>query len=371
MQTITYHKKSIVRWLFALGLPTAGIALFYLLRDDTGLMTAWRDHFMGPAEQFLGRIWAVFPFSVAEVLIALSIAAIVIWLVRAVYLLVRQREKGTFFRRLLALCAAAAWFWCGLCWSWNAGYYARSFTQQAGLESRGHSIQELVYTTVWFAQKTAALSTQVQRDDQGRFAVAQEDYFRRGVDIYENISKEFPCLEMDSVRTKPLVCSRLQSILGFTGLYFPFTGEANVNVDAPACLRPATIAHEMAHQRMVASELEAQFVGIAAAVSSDDVVFQYSGYLLGLLELSNALYDISPELWSEVINACFTDELRTDWNENHYYWKALESEVEEAAEQTYDSYLKGNGQVLGIASYGACVDLLITYYLPRVLSGLI
>ena len=63
--------------------------------------------------------------------------------------------------------------------------------------------------------------------------------------------------------------------MGFTGVYFPFTGEANVNVDAPACLVPATIAHEMSHQRMVFSELEANFVGIAAAVSCGDPVFQY------------------------------------------------------------------------------------------------
>ena len=33
-----------------------------------------------------------------------------------------------------------------------------------------------------------------------------------------------------------------------------------MNVDCPACLIPETIAHEMAHQRMVASELEANFV---------------------------------------------------------------------------------------------------------------
>ena len=39
--------------------------------------------------------------------------------------------------------------------------------------------------------------------------------------------------------------------------------------------------------------------------------------------------------------------------------------MEESAEQTYDAFLKGNGQSLGIASYGACVDLLITYYYPK------
>ena len=47
--------------------------------------------------------------------------------------------------------------------------------------------------------------------------------------------------------------------------------------------------------------------------------------------------------------------------------RGVEQAVEEVSEQAYDNFLKGNGQVLGIASYGACVDLLITYYLPRAL----
>lgn len=147
-------------------------------------------------------------------------------------------------------------------------------------------------------------------------------------------------------------------------MYFPFTGEANVNVDAPACLIPATIAHEMAHQRMVASELEANFVGIAACVTGEDVTYQYSGYLMGLIQLCNALYDVAPQTWQAIARSTFTAELSQDWQDNNQYWAAMRSPVEDRAEQVYDSFLKGNGQSLGIRSYGACVDLLVTYFGP-------
>lgn len=366
----TVRKKISLKWPAALGLPVLGIVLFYLLRDNRPLMDGWLKYVMKPAEQLLGRIWAVFPFSVAEVLIAVILTGIVVWVVRAVILLLLRRRGRDFLRRMLALISLALWLWCGLCWCWNVSYYATTFTEKSGLSNKGHSPQELLFTTIWFAQQAAELSTQIQRDSEGHFAEDQADYFRRGVKVYENLEEEFPFLKMDSVRTKPLVFSHLQSTLGFTGMYFPFTGEANVNVHAPACLRPATIAHEMSHQRMVASELEANFVGIAACISCDDVVFQYSGYLMGLIELGNALHGINPDIWSKVISTYFTTELRTDWNDNHYYWKALESKAEEVAEQTYDSFLKGNGQTLGIASYGACVDLLITYYLTDAIEAL-
>ena len=359
------RKKVNIRWLPTLVLPAIGIGLFYLLRDNRPLMDGWVLGVMAPLEQCLGRIWACFPFSVAELLVALAIAAIVVWLVRAIILLIHQRQIKVFLRRMLALVSLALWIWCGLCWMWNTSYYATTFSEKSGLSSQGHTPQALANTTAWFAYNTALLSSQVPRNEEGHFALSQEEALQRGVDIYDNLVKEFPFLEIPSVQAKPLFFSRLQSILGFTGVYFPFTGEANVNVDAPTCLLPATIAHEMAHQRMVASELEANFVGIAAAITSDDVVFRYSGYLHGLISLSNALHGISPETWDAIQSAYFTPELVTDWNDNYYYWKALDSAVEEQGEQLYDAFLKGNDQPLGIASYGACVDLLITYFEPE------
>ncbi len=113
-----------------------------------------------------------------------------------------------------------------------------------------------------------------------------------------------------------------------------------MNVDAPLCLLPATIAHEMAHQRMVASEQEANFVGIAAAVTSGDPVFQYSGYLMGLIQLCNALAPVDGEAWNEIVQQYFTQEMANDWNYNNAYWAALSSPVEDAAGQVYDYIFK-------------------------------
>jgi len=265
---------------------------------------------------------------------------------------------------VLAFAIVCLWVLALFNWLWNAAYYASSFSRRSGLNVQPYSVEELGTVTEYFARQAAALSNQVERDEDGHFAEDIKDCFLRAPDIYANLTREFPCLTMPSVRAKPIFFSRLQSILGFTGMYFPFTGEANVNVDAPSCLVPATIAHEMAHQRMVASELEANFVGIAACVTSDDVVFQYSGYLMGLIQACNALYPVAPQLWYDIAGRWFTPEMTTDWNDNNNYWIALESPVEDTAERTYDAFLKSNDQELGIRSYGACVDLLVTYFGP-------
>ena len=348
-------------WVLAATLvpPLLLMLLFQLLKDDRAAMDRWVFGIMAPVEQFLGRVWAVVPFSAAEALTALFLVGSALWLIRAVVRLVRERAGRAFFRRLLALAALCLWLLAGLDWLWNAAYYASTFAQRSGLEAGG-SVEELTAVTRLFARRAGELAGQVERDEGGHFAASRQDCLERGVYVYDGLAEDFSFLDITAVRAKPLICSRVQSILGFTGIYFPFTGEANVNVDAPACLFPATIAHEMAHQRMVAAEEEANFVGIAACITCDDVTFRYSGYLMGLIHLSNALYSVDRDAWYE-IRSGFPRELVTDWNDNNAYWAALDSPVEDAAEQAYDSFLKGNDQTMGIRSYGACVDLLVAW----------
>ena len=294
--------------------------LFYLFRGRQALMDGWVIHVMAPAEQLLGRLSAPLPFSLAEVLVTVFLTACALWLHA-------PHELG---RRLVCLLCALLWVWTGYCWLWSAGYYSASFAEKSGLETRPYTVSTLAQVTLYFACQAADLSTQMVRDSEGHFAEDLDDCFRRGVSVYEELEQKLPCLAMPSVTCKPMFFSRLQSM--------------------------------MSHQRMVFSELEANFVGIAAAVSCGDPVFQYSGWLMGLIQLCNALYAVSPDLWYQIAAASFTPELSTDWEDNNAYWRALESPVEEAAAQTFDTFLKSNGQDLGIQSYGACVDLLVTWF---------
>lgn len=48
---------------------------------------------------------------------------------------------------------------------------------------------------------------------------------------------------------------------------------------------------------------------------------------MGLIQLCNALYAVSPDLWYQIAAASFTPELSTDWEDNNAYWRALESPV--------------------------------------------
>lgn len=364
MYTKLKRTHSTKTWLLigAVSLPLLLVMLFELLKLKQRFMASWVFRVMGPLEQFLGQGWAHFPFSAAEIITALFLIGNVAGVLWGGALAIRQKSLRPFCRRIFILMVLWLWLWAGLCWLWNAAYYVPSFAEREGVDTSPYSVEELAAVTEYFARQAAALAPQMSRDEDGHFREDLAGCFERGPQVYQAVAAQFPSLDIKSTRAKPLLCSKLQSILGFTGIYFPFTGEANVNVDAPACLVPATIAHEMSHQRMVSSELEANFVGIAACTSCDDIVFQYSGYLMGLIQLCNALYSVSPGDWYEIAGRTFSPELLVDWKDNHDYWAALESPVEDAAEKIYDSFLKSNDQELGIRSYGACVDLLVHYF---------
>ena len=351
--------------VFAL-LPAALIGLFYLLKGNQTIMDFWVYRVLAPVEQTLGRFWAVCPFSALEALGALAVLCSLLWLISSLLSVRRTKLWGKFGRRLVFLLACWLWLVAALYWMWNTAYYSSTFSQRSGFTARTYSVEELTAVTDHFAQKAGEYSTQVKRDENGHFAEDLEDLFERALPIYQNISREFPLLDMEAVKPKPFLLSRVQSRMGFTGMYSPFTGEANVNVDAPLCLLPSTIAHELAHQRMVSSEQEASFLGITAGILSDDPTFRYSCYLSGLINLCNALYPNAPEVWRDIVKRNFTKELAQDWNDNNSYWAELEGPVDDAAGDAYDAFLKHNNQELGMKSYGACVDLLIAYFLPKI-----
>ena len=84
------NKTTWIKWGAGRVLPLTLVGLFELLKSDQARMGWWVDHVMAPVEQFLARIWSVFPaFSVAEVLTALVLIVGAVWLVRAVVLLIQ------------------------------------------------------------------------------------------------------------------------------------------------------------------------------------------------------------------------------------------------------------------------------------------
>ena len=339
----------------------AWLAAYFLLRENRAVMNFLCKALVRPWHAFAGRLFSAVPFSVTEWVI-LSLAALgVVLLVLLIVQLIRRRWAKAYRTGMTILSVSAAMFALFCLW-WGVLYYSDSFTEQAGLERRDISVQELETVTRYFAEQANAAGEHVERGEDGVFRADKSDIFRRSPDIYGGAEQIFPCLAAPAVRAKPVLLSRLLSYIRYTGFFFPYTAEANLNADSPACLLPSTIAHELAHLRGVAREDEANFCAVVACMESGDEDYRYSGALLAYIYLGNALYRADYDAWREVYST-LSENVRADLRANNDYWARFETPAADVSEKVYESFLQTYGDDRGMQSYGACVDLLTVYYL--------
>ena len=307
-------------------------------------------------------LWYLFPFSVVE---WMYVGFILFVLAALAAVILRIRKSGeklhTAYGGFLAIACLCVSVWGFYCVFWGVNYYADGFQEKSGIYAEKVSVDELERVAGYFAGELAACADEVQRDEQGVFAVDRGEIFAYSPFVYDALSEKFGFLANEDRIPKKMVFSRLFSAMNFTGFYTPFTGESNLNVDSPACLLPANITHELAHQRGIASEQECNFLAIAAATSSGHAAYRYSGYLMGYIHLSNALYRADKERWQGVY-ALLPETVIADLRYHSAYWAQFEGPTAAVSEKIYDATLKGYGQTDGIQSYGTVVDLLVAYY---------
>ena len=339
----------------------AWLAAYFLLRENRAVMNILCKALVRPWHAFAGRLFSAVPFSVTEWVILFLTALGVVLLVLLIVQLIRRRWVKAYRTGMTILSVSAAMFALFCLW-WGVLYYFDSFTEQAGLERRDISVQELETVTRYFAEQANAAGEHVERGEDGVFRADKSDVFRRSPDIYGGAEQIFPCLAAPAVRAKPVLLSRLLSYIRYTGFFFPYTAEANLNADSPACLLPSTIAHELAHLRGVAREDEANFCAVVACMESGDEDYRYSGALLAYIYLGNALYGADYDAWREVYST-LSENVRADLRANNDYWARFETPAADVSEKVYESFLQTYGDDRGMQSYGACVDLLTVYYL--------
>jgi len=83
--------------------------------------------------------------------------------------------------------------------------------------------------------------------------------------------------------------------LGISGIYVPFTAEANVVRGQPAIRVPVSMAHEKAHQRGFTWEADANFLGFMAAALAPDPLARYAAASFAQTQLLGALGGRAPE----------------------------------------------------------------------------
>ena len=313
----------------------------------------------------LGRFMGIFPFSVTELGLYLLIVLFVVSLVRS------WRRPLKILGRLLFGASRLFFLFTVNC---GINYYRQPFSSLSGLTIQPSSSQELYDLCSWLveqiqdsvrqledqASEENGFSGQTSREPLPSYGKLLE-YGRQGQLAMRRLGEEFPVLAGFYPAPKPLLLSRLLSVQQLCGVYSPFTVEANYNREMTLYNIPHTICHELSHLKGFMREDEANFIGYAACIHSEDLYFRYSGYLMGWVYAGNALAQADPEGFA-ALRSALPQAALTDLSYNNAYWDAFQGKVAEVSTRVNDTYLKLQDQQDGIQSYGRVVDLMLAYH---------
>lgn len=308
------------------------------------------------------------PISLTEIFIVFSVLSSPLLIIWYIYHAVRSHKRKQFFYRS-AIVSCMVIFLISLSFTLMHGiqYARRPLHETLGIVPAERSPEELAEVMNWLAEGVVANRTILPENERGGMLPINglKELLREGSNAMDLASSEFPVLSGNGVRVKPVALSHYWSYTGIVGMYFPFFGEANANVDVPAHTIPMTICHEISHVRGIAREQDANLAGFLACVASDRPDFRYSGYMFALGYISSDLAVVDPDEYARIARSIPESAYR-DLNLSYEYWEQFEGPVEEISTEVNDAYLKSNLQPEGVHSYSLVSRLIIDYYFSHI-----
>lgn len=315
--------------------------------------------------QAISLVTGIIPFSVAEVIVVVFFVYILYRILNLLYIFIRRRSEikkaGKRFLKGSVITVSVLYFSFVVMWGLN--YQRNSFSEIASFDVSPVSLQELKNVCEDLIDRTNTLRALVGEDDRGtmRLKSGRSYTFKNAYKGYEEAAKSYSVLGGKYGRPKGVFLSKVMSLLGIGGVYFPFTCEPNVNMDLPDTMIPFNACHEMAHQRGFAREEEANYIGYLTSTLHPDNEFKYSGCLNALMYAMGALRDNDDATYRQ-LRKKYSEGILRDLNELKIYWEQNEGTLNTVSSKINNTYLKVNMQKEGIGSYGRMVDLLIYEY---------
>ncbi len=352
------YLKSVRFWTLLL-IPLS-VFLTLSAKYINGFADLYSRHIYQYSSLIFNRITGIFPFSLAEFIVIVFPLAVILYIISLAVKTISakgKRIKSALNGLLNIFCISAVILFlftanCGI------NYYTSNVSQTMNIKTNPVSTEELYKVCVYLAEKASSARKNLREDENGIALISENINQRAGKYVNKLLDSNYS-------QPKNVFFSKAMSYLNITGVYFPFTFEANVNTDIPDFSIPSTMCHELAHVNGIMREDDANFIAFLSCINSGDKEFEYSGYTMAMIYASNALFSSDKEKYQSFTQH-MSDSLIKDLNAQSAYWKNFETPVAETASSINDSYLKSNSQSDGIKSYGNMVDLTIAYLKDKI-----
>lgn len=311
----------------------------------------------------LAKMTSWIPFSLAETLVIFSPMVVVI--IVALVSSAGRRSTKALVRLVAMMLSLISVIYSSFIFGYGTGYYGKGIDEKLGFERKDVSAQELYDTALKLLSGAKA-----ELDDvlypQKTYSSMPYSYSELNKKLnyaWGVIGEKYSCFQIFTSNAKPVMLSEPWTYTHIAGVYCFFTGEANVNTNYPDYVMISSAAHEMAHQRGISREDEANFASFLACINSDDPYIRYCGYVDNFSEVRNQLYSADYELYEQLM-AQVPSEIRGEFTSYSLFFdKYRENIAATVNDKVNDTYITYHGQEAGSKSYGLVVDLLCAYML--------
>ncbi len=316
----------------------------------------------------LTSLAGLFFVSLAELAIVVGILSFILYSARTVRAAIKDKDRRvyTLYTYAVNILVIAGLLYAGFVLLCGLNYHRLPFSDTAGLTVRDSSAAELEALCQELATAANAQVKLVSVGQDGTTVLTTSEFetATAAVNAMKNMSKDYPFMRGLYSVPKPAAFSSLLSYAHISGVYIPYTFEATYNTQIPDFSLPATMCHELAHQRGFMREDEANFIAYLACRSSDNSYFNYSGTLHALSFSMSWLRKQNSERYHDIYEG-LDDTIKADFAASSRFWQQHEGAVSQVSASVNNVYLKANSQSDGTQSYGRMVDLLLAEYRAR------
>ncbi len=336
---------------------------------------AYTNHIFWIWTETYGRISGIFPVSVGEILLILTITYIFIWLISLILFIFLHNKIG--YRKYIqkySKSVLAFGLFVLLIMTFNCSMlYGCSKINVNGHRGVEYTASEVQQLWNYVAEQCNRLACEVDRDEKGR-PVYHGNLDEAVQNAMQNLSSDYSRFRGWYPHPKPIHFSYTMYQANCTGVYFPFSMEANYNTYLSDLSYGATVAHELSHLKGYIYEDEADFMAYLACIGSDEAYLQYSGYLSVLGYLQNDYLDTEPDVEQGVrlLEQVYADSEEYTYTEDTYQEiadkeMAFNQETVETFQETVETVSDGITDTYmnyydATPNYAEVTKLMLAYY---------
>ncbi len=345
--------------MFALAVVCGALQIVSEVSTD---FSDWFNRYIGAFARGLhAAITNFIPFSLAECIIVM----IPVWVVAAIVICLKKAKSSqtSAWRFLISLAGFAAWMYSAFVVTTSIAYNGSTLADKLGLVQAPVSTDELEKTALYMRDRMNEELDYITFEFGGSSVMpySVSEMNDKLLEAYDKISEKYDFVPKLYSRIKQVALSDAMTYTHMSGMYTYYTGEANLNINFPDYNLPFTAAHELAHQRGILPENEANFMAFLVCLESDDHYIRYSAYMNMYEYLNSALYSADYELFARVYSSLDLRAVYEMRSYNEFYKKYQNNVAATVSSAMNDAYLKAQGQTAGERSYGMVVDLAVAW----------